>query len=149
MTDDAWLQPVPDRANHARVCPWCSATLPAESVAVCPSCEARLVDSSGTDIPGVNAVDPALLAAAAAPRKVKRTFGSLLVRDDPDNPPPTPQEMPAIAPPDDAVRREMLRLELEARLADLQAEVAALDADEGKTPGGLPRVPPADDAGDE
>ena len=76
------------------------------------------------EIPGVTAVDPALLAAAAAPRKVKRTFGSLLVGDDNEIPPPSEAEMPALAPPDAEVRREILRLEMDARLVALKAERA-------------------------
>ena len=39
--------------------------------------------------------------------------------------------MPALARPDADVRREMLRLELDARLAALQAEARMLDAEDG------------------
>lgn len=115
------------------ICPWCSAALPVADVAVCPSCEAHLVEDADVALPGVTAVDPALLAAAAAPHKVTRTFGALLVRSDDDEiPPPTEAEMPALARPDLEVRREMLRLELEARLTALRAEAAAMEAEEGR-----------------
>ena len=107
------------------ICPWCSAALPAADAAVCPSCERISSTPPTSTSPGVTAVDPALLAAAAAPRKVKRTFGSLLVGNDDEIPPPSEAEMPALARPDADVRREILRLELEARLASLKAEVAA------------------------
>ncbi len=75
---------------------------------------------------------------AAAPRKVKRTFGSLLVGDDNEIPPPSEAEMPALARPDADVRREILRLEMEARLVELKAEVASRSADDivaGGSPG--------------
>jgi hypothetical protein len=118
-----------DERSLSPVCPWCSASLPAAEVAVCPSCEARLVGSDDIEIPGLTAVDPALLAVAAAPRKVKRTFGSLLVGNDDEIPPPSEAEMPALARPDADVRREILRLEMEARLVALRAEVASRSAE--------------------
>jgi hypothetical protein len=111
-------------------CPWCSESLPAPDAAECPSCGAHLVgDDAVGEVPGVTAIDPALARVAAAPRRVKRTFGSLLVSDDDEIPPPTQAEMPALARPDADVRREMLRLELEARLAALQADARMLEAE--------------------
>ena len=133
MADDAGIVTPAEERDVVPICPWCSAALPAVDAAVCPSCEARLVDTSDVDIPGVTAVDPVLLAAAAAPRKVKRTFGSLLVGNDDEIPPPSEAEMPALARPDADVRREILRLEMEARLASLKAEVASRNA-EGALP---------------
>ena len=129
MADDAGPVTPAYEWERAPNCPWCSAALPAPDVADCPSCQARLVEPLDVEIPGVTAVDPALLAAAAAPRKVKRTFGSLLVGDDNEIPPPSEAEMPALAPPDAEVRREILRLEMDARLVALKAEVASWDAD--------------------
>jgi hypothetical protein len=140
-------------APAAPACPWCSEPLPSIDAASCPSCGARLVGDEGVDIPGVTTVDPGLRAAAAAPRKVKRTFGSLLVGDDNDVPPPSEAEMPALAPPDLEVRREMLRLELEARLRGLRAEVQAIESEEradAKHPAGAEGRPhPEDPAGAE
>jgi hypothetical protein len=133
-----------DERSLSPVCPWCSAPLPAAEVAVCPSCEARLVGAADIEIPGVTAVDPALLAVAAAPRKVKRTFGSLLVGNDDEIPPPSEAEMPALARPDADVRREILRLEMEARLLSLRAEVASRSA-EGA--GAVANGAPASEAG--
>jgi len=122
--------PAAEAAPAVPVCPWCSGPLPSIDAAACPSCGARLVGDEGADIPGVTTVDPGLRAVAAAPRKVKRTFGSLLVGDDNEVPPPSEAEMPALAPPDLEVRREMLRLELEARLRELRAEVQAIEAED-------------------
>ncbi|MFH0751298.1 MAG: hypothetical protein V2B17_05640 [Chloroflexota bacterium] len=129
MADDAVIVTPAEGRALVPICPWCSATLPVADAAACPSCEARLVDTSDVDIPGLTTVDPAMLAAAAAPRKIRRTFGSLLVRNDDEIPPPSEAEMPALARPDADVRREILRLEMEARLASLTAEVASRDAE--------------------
>jgi hypothetical protein len=133
MADDAGFVTPAEGRHAAPICPWCSVVLPAADAAVCPSCDARLVDASNVDIPGVTAVDPVLLAAAAAPRKVKRTFGSLLVGNDDEIPTPSEAEMPALARPDADVRLEILRLEMEARLASLRAEVAARNAESSAT----------------
>jgi len=135
MADEAPRQSQPEATPGPAICPWCSAVLPGPDAAVCPSCDAHLIDEQGVDIPGVTTVYPGLLASAAAPRKVKRTFGSLLVGEDNEIPPPTEAELPALAPPDADVRREMLRLELDARLASLQAEVKAIEAEDGIVPG--------------
>jgi hypothetical protein len=129
MADDAGSVTPAFEWDRAPICPWCSAVLPAADATDCPACHARLVEPLDVVIPGVTAVDPVLLAAAAAPRKVKRTFGSLFVGDDNEIPPPSEAEMPALARPDAEVRREILRLEMEAQLAALKAEVAARSAD--------------------
>ena len=135
MADDAGPVTPAYEWERVPICPWCSAALPAADVADCPSCQARLVEPLDVVIPGVTAVDPVLLAAAAAPRKVKRTFGSLLVGEDNEIPPPSEAEMPALARPDPEVRREILRLEMEARLNALKAEVASRDADDAVASG--------------
>lgn len=144
MADEAPRQSPPEATPGPAICPWCSAVLPGPDAAVCPSCDAHLVEEQGVEIPGVTTVYPGLLASAAAPRKVKRTFGSLLVGEDNEIPPPTEAELPALAPPDLEVRREMLRLELDARLASLQAEVKAIEAEDGIIPGVA--APPSPDA---
>jgi hypothetical protein len=122
-------------------CPWCSAPLPDPAATVCPSCDARLVEEGDVEIPGVTSVAMDLRASAAAPRRVRSTFGALFVGDDDEIPLPSEAEMPALAPPDDEVRREMLRLELEARLRDLRAEVRSLDSEEAMTGPGSPGPP--------
>ncbi len=129
-------------------CPWCSAALPAPDAAVCPVCGARLVEAPGVEVPGVTAVDPALLAAAAAPRKIRRSLGSLLVGNDDEIPFPSEAELPALAPPDAEVRREILRLEMEARLASQRAEGSPWEAQdtpsspEAEAGPGAPLAPP-------
>jgi len=140
MADDAGPVTPAYEWERVPICPWCSADLPAADATDCPSCQARLIEPLDVMIPGVTAVDPALLAAAAAPRKVKRSFGSLLVGDDNEIPPPSEAEMPALARPDADVRREILRLEMEAKLIALRAEVASRNAD-GAVAGGRPVEP--------
>lgn len=131
MVNDAGSGTPVEEGAPIPLCPWCSATRPAADAASCPSCQARLLEETALEIPGVTAVDPALLAAGAAPRKVKRTLASLLVGSDDDEiPPPSEAEMPALARPAADVRREMLRIELEARLASLKAEIAAREAED-------------------
>ncbi len=115
-----------DDAGLTASCPWCSEPLPAPDAPDCPSCGAHLLGGEDVEVPGVTAIDPALARIAATPMKVKRTFGSLLVGDENEIPPPTEAEMPALARPDAEVRREMLRLEMEARLAELQADARML-----------------------
>lgn len=150
MADDAGFATPAEEGNLVPICPWCSAALAAADAAVCPSCDARLVGASDVEIPGVTAVDPALLAAAAAPRKIKRTFGSLLVGNDDEIPPPSEAEMPALARPDAVVRREILRLEMEAKLASLKAEVAARNAEGAVAIAkGVPPEPPPPETGPE
>jgi hypothetical protein len=153
MADDPASESTPEATGTATTCPWCSTALPAADTPVCPSCGAHLVEEEEVEIPGVTSVSPDLRASAATPRRVRRTFGSLLVGDDDEIPLPSEAEMPALAPPDPDVRREMLRLEMEARLAALHGEVNALRADEIVPPGpptgageaaAGPAEPPAD-----
>jgi hypothetical protein len=135
MADDAEPAMTPEAPGTPATCPWCSAALSVPDMPVCPGCGAHLIEEQEVEIPGVTSVSPGLLASAGTPRRVRRTFGSLLVGDDDEIPPPSEAEMPALAPPDLDVRREMLRLELEARLAALHGEVNALRADEILPPG--------------
>ena len=53
---------------------------------------------------------------------------SFITGEAPGESEPTPNPE-SLAPPDDAVRREMLRLEIEAERADLEAESVALKTD--------------------
>ncbi len=114
-------------------CPWCGAPLAAADLATCPSCGAALQPVADLpEIPGVT----------VAPMDVRRT-----VRDvSPEiralvTPPVTdeiavPGSRPELGPPDQAVRRAMLELELQATRA--QAEDAGADdaADDGSRPAG-------------
>jgi hypothetical protein len=124
-------------------CPWCSTPVESLEDATCGACGATLHGDPDIEIPGVTAIDgehAAQAAQAAAPRKVRRSFGSLFVGRDDQIPAPSQAELPALAPPDGDVRREMLRLQLDAELADLAARAAAIAAERGVPLPGLPGV---------
>jgi hypothetical protein len=116
------------------VCPWCSGALTPDAT-VCPSCGANLVAEGDPNVPGVTAIDAAsLVRSKAAPQPRNRLLSWISGEYQPDL--PSKAEAQAIAPPDDEVRREILRLELEAQVANLQAEADAIRAEavaEGRT----------------
>jgi hypothetical protein len=126
MADD----PRPGDEPLASVCPWCSATFEGEPEN-CPSCGATLVGDAGADpaLPGLTAIDAAAIVRAKEP--VKRPRSRLLSWISGEYPEDlsTAAEAGALAPPDADVRREMLRLELEATVANLQAESDAILAE--------------------
>jgi hypothetical protein len=97
----------------------------------CGACGATLQGDAAIEIPGLTAIDGQHAWRAAAPRKVRRTFGALFGGGDDEVQPPSAAELPALAMPDAEVRREMLRLQLDAELADLTARAAALAAERG------------------
>lgn len=111
-------------------CPWCSAVLPDAAAEKCPSCGAQLIHVSGSEpnLPGVTALDPeAILRARSEVGRSRGVLGFLTGRDLPE--PTGVESRESLAPPEDAVRREMLRLKLEAEQAEAVAETVALRAD--------------------
>ena len=111
-------------------CPWCSAELPVPDVAQCPSCGAALITATGTepDIRGVTTLDPeAILRARSETTRPRSRILSFITGETPVE--TDEAEAASVAPPSAEVRREMLRLQLEAELADLEAETIALKAD--------------------
>jgi hypothetical protein len=112
-------------------CMWCSAELPSDHETVCPSCGATLIgDTETQQVPGVTAIDAEALIAGRTvkPRQRSRLLSWISGEyDGPEEPPAPPG---SLAPPPPAVRREMLRLELEAQVANLQAEAGAMAAEE-------------------
>ena len=112
-------------------CPWCSAQLPAGSPEACPSCGATLTSPTGAEpeIAGVTSLDPIAIMAgkAEAPRSRNRLM-SFITGEAPGEG-DAAANLGSLAPPDEAVRREMLRLEIEAERADLEAESVALKTD--------------------
>ena len=103
-------------------CPWCSATVPMEA-ATCPSCGASLRDAADGDILGVTQVDPA--AVVRTKRIRSRNIAAFLgVGDGPDDEESTGK----VEPPSEAVKREMLRLELAAIDAEIEAKAQAAAA---------------------
>ncbi len=128
--DPSGIPSPPPAAPGAR-CPWCSAPIASPEDVTCGACGATLHGDAAIEIPGVTAIDVQHAMRARAPRKSRGSLGSLFRSGDDAIPPATESELPAVAMPDPEVRREMLRLQLEAELADLTARAAALAAERG------------------
>src|SRR3954454_9617573 len=112
-------------------CPWCSAPLADPTVERCPSCGSALpVTGPEGEIKGVTTIDTEAILRArsdvARPRSRILSFitGEVTTETGGSASPES------LAPPPDEVRREMLRLQLEAERADLAAETVALKSDE-------------------
>lgn len=118
----------PDSA-HAIVCMWCSAPLASADLEQCPSCGANLVGDIAEPLPGVTAVDAAaLIRGTPTATRPRNRLLSWISGDYPEDV-PNATDAKALEPPDLAVRREMLRLELEGEVANLKAEADALVAE--------------------
>ena len=116
-----------DRPSES-VCPWCSAAIVPGSP-TCASCGASLESEEDRDVPGLTAVDTAILRGEKKeqPAPSRNRLLSWISGDYTAEPAPlTPTEAQALAPPDPEVQREILRLELEAEVANLQAEADSL-----------------------
>ncbi|MGZ9160505.1 MAG: hypothetical protein ACXW4T_05010 [Candidatus Limnocylindrales bacterium] len=120
------------------ICPWCSARYTGDPE-TCPSCGAALAADPATDpaLPGLTAIDPAaIVRSKAQASRPRNRLLSWISGDYPDDAGTTAQAG-ALAPPPVEVRREIFRLELEAEVANLQAEADALMAEataEGRAP---------------
>ena len=134
-------------------CQWCSAPLPAADLDTCPSCGATLNSATETgEIKGVTTLDTeAILRARSEASRPRSRLLSFITGEEPVEP-PGPGEAESLAPPADAVRREMLRLQFEAEKADLEAESIAnktdVVLDEGIDLATLGSTEPADDLAD-
>lgn len=106
-------------------CPWCSALLPADTSVRCPHCHASLIAEADTRLPGLTEVEA---PAANKSRRVAAQRRSKLLAwisgeiDDDPSPVGGQSAADAIAPPDRDVRREMLRLRLEAEGLTVDAD---------------------------
>jgi hypothetical protein len=112
-------------------CNWCSAPLPSDHEVTCPTCGATLLGDGDTSVPGLTAIDAEAIlrnarAAKAKPRSRLLGWISGDYDDETSGMKPAPG---SLAPPPADVRREMLRLELEAQVANAQAEVESMAAD--------------------
>ena len=119
-------QTLPSDRPADTVCPWCSASVTSET-ATCPSCGAILISGEERELPGVTAVDPAAARGDKKPAGRGRLL-SWISGEYPDDAPAIADSQ-ALAPPDPEVQREILRLEIEAELANLQAEADSLLAE--------------------
>ena len=111
----------PKRSAETAICPWCSSTVPVEAV-TCPSCGAQLRDAAEGEILGVTQIDPAAIVG------IKRAKGGMLVSWLGGDSSPEEESGGKVEPPSEAVRREMLRLELAAIDAELEAKRIAAEA---------------------
>jgi hypothetical protein len=126
-------EPIDDTSSSAPSvarCPWCSAELPDAEAKTCPSCQANLVGDLDKPLPGVTALDlEALAYRRATPPKKSRLMSWIsgdMDYDDPTEAVPAPG---SVDRPPIEVRREMLRLERAALIADLAAEAGVITAD--------------------
>jgi hypothetical protein len=113
-------------------CPWCSAPLPDPAVERCPSCGAHLAGTGPEgEIKGVTTLDTeAILRARSEVSRPRSRILSFITGEVVPETGEGPASPESLAPPPDDVRREMLRLQLEAERADLAAETVALKSDE-------------------
>jgi len=118
-------------SGPAALCPWCSAPLPDAAVERCPNCGAALAATGAEgEIKGVTTLDTEaiLRARSDVARPRSRILSFITGEIVPETGGPASPE--SLAPPPDDVRREMLRLQLEAERADLAAETVAMKSDE-------------------
>jgi hypothetical protein len=135
-------------------CNWCSAPLPSDHEETCPSCGATLLGDGDTSVPGLTAIDAEAILRSARAAKAKprsRLLGWISGESDDDLSGTAPAPG-SLAPPSADVRREMLRLELQAQVANAQAEVESMAADDaverGRSlgPAGADEAAPDDDS---
>jgi hypothetical protein len=110
-------------------CMWCSAPLPSENETTCPSCGATLIEEGDRQVPGVTAIDAEAIVRGARltkPKSRSRLMSWISGEYQEEEKPAPPG---SLAPPPLEVRREMLRLELAAEVANLQAEAGAVAAE--------------------
>ncbi len=117
-------QPSPADQPIQPVCPWCSTPV-AFDTPTCPSCAAILISDEMPDLPGVTAIDVAAMRREVKQPKSRSRLLSWISGEYSDEA-PSVAESDALAPPDAEVQREILRLALEAEIANLQAEAQAI-----------------------
>ena len=122
------MSPRSKSSGKTTTCPWCSSVIPAEA-ATCPSCGAQLREAAEGDILGVTQIDP---SAVSRVRRVKpRRLTSWLTGEGPA------EEDDAggkVEPPSPDVKREMLKMELAAIDAELEARAAQAAANRDLPP---------------
>jgi hypothetical protein len=144
VTPGAWPESSgPEVGPH---CPWCSAPLASNDLATCPSCGAQLNAAAEGDVPGVTTIDIAALAYKAGSPPKRGRLLSWISGDDTAPPDPSSASSAAVEPPSLAVRREILRLELEAEGISLPHDAEPSGADEAAAVAEATPAPSADPA---
>lgn len=122
---------VTSRGPSAPRCPWCSAELPDAAAAICPSCKANLASGPEAQVPGLTALDLERLAFRRSTTPKKSRLLSWISGDSDYEDATDPVAAPgSLSLPPADVRREMLRLERAALIAELAAEAGALATDD-------------------
>jgi hypothetical protein len=116
----------PDPSSAEGTCPWCS-TRVAPGVARCPNCGAALHEEDAVEIPGVTQVDPRSAALHDERPPTGGIIGWLSGEYAPD---PTDAERASVEPPSAAVQQEMIKLEVRAIQAELEAREHEREVDE-------------------
>jgi hypothetical protein len=113
--------PAPEAQSAARRCPWCSEPLPVEAAAHCPHCNAILVVEGEPHLPGLTEVEAPSVTKARRTDGPKRSKLLSWISGDVESEsmpavasPDATDKIDALAPPPLDVRREMLRIQLEA-----------------------------------
>jgi hypothetical protein len=129
ITPGAWPDASgPEVGPH---CPWCSAPLASNDLETCPACGAQLNAAADGDVPGVTTIDVAALAyKAGSPPKRSRILSWISGDDAAPAADTSGTSSAAVEPPSLAVRREILRLELEAEGISLPHDAEPSGADE-------------------
>jgi zinc ribbon protein len=115
--------PVAVDATATETCPWCSAKV-STSAKTCPSCGASLRDAVDQDILGVTQIDPAAVSRASRikPGRLATLLGAESSAESTDL-------GGHVEPASKEVREEMLRLELAAIDAEIEARKSAAEAE--------------------
>ncbi len=137
-------------APVSRRCPWCSEALPDDATERCPHCRAHLIADGETRLPGLTEVEAPLASKARRLESPKRSKLLSWISGDLDDEPSSPLARPsapeALAPPARDVRREMLRLQLEAEGITVAPDGSIELPAEAAAPAGAPAPAPAPEA---
>lgn len=127
-------------------CPWCSEPLPAGVGPTCPSCGATISGGEGAEpqLPGVTTIDAEAILRARSEVSRPRSRILSFITGEVGEVAEDAAAAASVKPPSDEVRREMLRLRRAAELAEIESEVALLEAAARLQAGDAPADAPAD-----
>jgi len=109
-----------------RICPWCSTPIPGNAHA-CPQCGALVEGQLATDIPSVTVVDPTAKLGVPDEGNIPDDFDpKAWLRAGYEE----KVDLEAVLPPNEAVRAEMKRMELEAQIENAGTTVMNPAGDE-------------------
>lgn len=132
--------PTPTPAPGVARCAWCSAELPGVDTEDCPACHAQLVIRVEQPLPGLTEVVPAASADRRETPKRSRILSWISGEVESEVEPSRPSTFGspgAFAPPTRDVRREILRLRLEAEGVVVDDEEPAAEAAEEPAAGAV------------